>query len=117
MEKVYHATSINGISNNTLIYKDKDGTEQSIDLIECRDNWYKSHYCKESLIDKILQKRNKCKYVGDRFLGYGEAYFIFYSDIKIKFFFDSNKYMESVDTAEARQCFGYIKELLKNSGC
>jgi hypothetical protein len=65
MEKLYPATSINGISNNTLIYKDKGGTEQAINLDLCRDNWYRNYYIKELLIDKLLQKRKKCKYVGE----------------------------------------------------
>lgn len=102
MEKLYPATSIEGISKHNLVYKDKDGTEQAINLIKCRDNWYKSHNTKESLIDKVLQKRKKCTYVGDRLWGYGEAYFIFYSDIKIKFFFYLNKNMELDDATEVR---------------
>lgn len=116
MERLYSATAIKKITKYTLIYEDDCFIEQDISLFKCRDNWYKHYNRKESLIDKILQKRKKCKYVGDRFLGYDEAYFLFYADTTVRFMFDINKYMELDDACEIRQRFGDIKKELNNAG-
>lgn len=112
MEKSYPATAIKRISENTLVYEDENGEEQDVCLIKCRDNWYENYSGKDSLIDILFQKRKNCKNVGDRFWGYCEAYFIFYSDIKIKFQFE----FEHKESTDAYENFGYIKEQLKNAG-
>ena len=116
MEKSYPVTAINKISKYTLSYEDECGNEKFISLLKCRDNWYIRYNKKESFIDKILQKREKCKYVGDRFWGYKEAFFVFYSDITVRFMVNLDKYIELGDTCEDRLYFEHIKEQIRNAG-
>jgi hypothetical protein len=116
MEKLYSAINIKSISEQFLIYEDESGNEQTIDLKNCRDNWYNNYNKKESLISKLLQKRKKCKYIGDRFLGQTEAYFLFYSDTTIKFIIEFNANMELDDVCEARHYFEHIKDQLRKAG-
>lgn len=66
---------ITGIFDTLLKYKDNDGIEQMIDLKESAGIWWKKHH-KETLLTKIMRKKQKCIYAGNKEFRIGEISYI-----------------------------------------
>lgn len=72
---LFDMDSITGISDTLLKYKDNDGIEQVIDLKESAGIWWKKHH-KETLLTKIMRKKQKCIYAGNKEFRIGEISYI-----------------------------------------
>lgn len=72
---LFDMDSITGISDTLLKYKDNDGIEQMIDLKESAGIWWKKHH-KETLLTKIMRKKQKCIYAGNKEFRIGEISYI-----------------------------------------
>lgn len=72
---LFDVDSITGISDTLLKYKDNDGIEQVIDLKESAGIWWKKHH-KETLLTKIMRKKQKCIYAGNKEFRIGEISYI-----------------------------------------
>ncbi|MDE7207341.1 MAG: hypothetical protein K2N90_09340 [Lachnospiraceae bacterium] len=62
---LFDMDSITGISDTLLKYKDNENIEQVIDLKESAGIWWKKHH-KETLLTKIMRKKQKCIYAGNK---------------------------------------------------
>lgn len=72
---LFDVDSITGISDTLLKYKDNDGIEQVIDLKESAGIWWKKHHM-ETLLTKIMRKKQKCIYAGNKEFRIGEISYI-----------------------------------------
>ncbi len=72
---LFDVDSITGISDTLLKYKDNDGIEQVIDLKESAGIWWKKHH-KETLLTKIMRKKQNCIYAGNKEFRIGEISYI-----------------------------------------
>lgn len=66
---------ITDISDTLLKYKDNKNMEQVIDLRESACIWWKRHH-KETLLTKIMRKKQKCIYAGNKEFRIGEISYI-----------------------------------------
>ena len=62
---LFDMDSITGISHTLLKYKDNENIEQVIDLKESAGIWWEKHH-KETLLTKIMRKKRKCIYAGNK---------------------------------------------------
>ena len=62
---LFDMDSITGISDTLLKYKDNENIEQVIDLKESAGIWWEKHH-KETLLTKIIRKKQKCIYAGNK---------------------------------------------------
>lgn len=62
---LFDMDSITGISDTLLKYKDNENIEQVIDLKESAGIWWEKHH-KETLLTKIMRKKQKCIYAGNK---------------------------------------------------
>lgn len=67
--------SIIGISDTFLKYKDNENIEQMIDLKESAGIWWKKHH-KETFLTKLMRKKQKCIYAGNKEFRIGEISYI-----------------------------------------
>ena len=72
---LFDMDSITGISDTLLRYKDNDNIEQVIDLKESAGIWWEKHH-KETLLTKIMRKKRKCIYAGNKEFRIGEISYI-----------------------------------------
>lgn len=67
--------SITSISNALLKYKDNENIEQIINLKESAGIWWEEHH-RETLLAKIMRKKQKCIYVGNKEFRIGDMSYI-----------------------------------------
>lgn len=72
---LFDMDSITGISDTLLRYKDNDNIEQVIDLKESAYIWWEKHH-KETILTKIMKKKQKCIYAGNKEFRIGEISYI-----------------------------------------
>lgn len=71
--------SITDISDTLLKYKDNENIERMIDLKESASVWWEKYH-KETLLSKIMRKKQKCRYAGNKEFRIGEiSYIEFYT--------------------------------------
>lgn len=67
--------SIISISNTLLKYKDNENIEQIIDLKKSADIWWEMYH-KNNLLSKIMRKKQKNKYAGNKVFTIGKTSYI-----------------------------------------
>ena len=72
---ILNMDSIISISNTLLKYKDNDNIEQVIDLKESASIWWEKHN-KETFLTKIMRKKQKNIYAGNKEFCIGEMSYI-----------------------------------------
>ena len=71
--------SITDVSDTLLKYKDNENIERMIDLKESASIWWEKYH-KETLLSKIMRKKQKCRYAGNKEFRIGEiSYIEFYT--------------------------------------
>lgn len=72
---ILNMNNIINISNTILKYKDIENVEQTIDLKESAGIWWEK-YNKSTLLSKIMRKKQKNKYVGNKAFSIGEMSYV-----------------------------------------
>lgn len=116
MKFKYNLERIQNISDGKMTYLNLKEESETINLKESALLWWEKHN-KESLIDKLLKRKNKNKYVGDKFWGFGESYLRFYKDNdEIMFVKEIPNNMATSDFCEARSFWEDIMLKLHETG-
>ena len=88
---------IQGIRDGMLFYE-YNGRNEKIDIKKSAEIWWDKHH-KSTLMDIVLKKRAKNKYVGDKCFNFAESYIRLYTGEDEMIF--KKKFPDEVDTSDA----------------
>ena len=114
---IINMDSIISISNTLLKYKDNESAEHKIDLKESASIWWEK-YNEETLLTKILRKKQRNRYVGNKAFSIGEMSYIelFTQNEQIRFVLEIPYTKEQSVLIPFRKKWDKINVALNNEG-